>query len=76
LRDTLSENGSQWLASFAVENFDQSLYKAQRLGATLKTAATDVPHVGRYAVLEDPQGALFSLISAPQENHWALRAAA
>jgi uncharacterized protein len=76
LRETLSENGSQWLASFAVENFEQSLQKAQRLGANLKTAPAEVPPVGRSAVLEDPQGALFSLVSAPQENHWALRAAA
>jgi len=76
LQETLSDNGSQWLASFAVENFDQSLHKAQRLGATLKTAPADVPNVGRYAVLEDPQGALFSLVSAPQENYWALAAAA
>jgi predicted enzyme related to lactoylglutathione lyase len=76
LQETLSENGSQWLASFAVENFEQSLHKAQRLGATLKTPPAEVPNVGRYAVLEDPQGALFSLVSPPQENYWALRAAA
>ena len=76
LNESLSDNGSQWLAYFAVEDFERSLRKAQMLGAKVKTAPSDLPSMGRCAVLEDPQGALFSIVSTPQQNYWAMRAAA
>ena len=35
--------------------------EAQRLGGKVLKGATDIPNVGRYAVLSDPQGATFAL---------------
>ena len=37
--------------------------QAQGLGARLCKAATDIPNVGRFAVLADPQGATFAVFT-------------
>lgn len=76
LGEALGDNGSQWLAYFAVEDFDRSLRKAQTLGATVKSTPKELPGGVRGAVLEDPQGALFSIVCTPQQNYGALRLAA
>ena len=76
LNESFSDNGSQWLAYFAVEDFERSLRKAQMLGAKVKTAPGELPSRGRCAVLEDPQGALFSIVGTPQQQYAGLRLAA
>jgi predicted enzyme related to lactoylglutathione lyase len=35
--------------------------KAQSLGAKLQVPPTDIPNIGRFSVLSDPQGATFAL---------------
>ena len=57
-----------WMAYLAVEDCDKSVEKAKSLGAEIKVPPTTIPHVGRFAVLQDPQGAVFSVIklSAPK----------
>lgn len=78
LPEALTKTGSHWMAYFAVEDFDKSLHKAQRLGAALHATPAEMPSVGRYAVLQDPQGALFSLVRPAQEveQAWMWQAAA
>jgi uncharacterized protein len=39
-----------------VASADQSADKAKRLGATLVVPPTDIPNVGRFAILVDPLG--------------------
>jgi predicted enzyme related to lactoylglutathione lyase len=60
-----------WLAYVSVANVAATVKRAQELGATVMKPATDIPSVGQYAVLNDPQGALFavykSLNEAPAE---------
>ena len=51
-----------WLPYFAVEDCDASAAKAQALGGGTVVAPTDVPEVGRFAILRDPQGAVFAII--------------
>ncbi|MCI0628529.1 MAG: VOC family protein [Acidobacteria bacterium] len=51
-----------WMVYFAAEDCDASASKAQSLGGQIKVPATDIPKVGRFAVLQDPQGAVFSII--------------
>lgn len=53
---------SHWMVYFAVNDCDTYAEKAQSLGATGCMPPTDIPHVGRFAVLQDPQGAAFSII--------------
>jgi len=50
-----------WITYFLVDDVDQSASKAQSLGASVHHAATDIPNVGRFAVLADPQGASFAI---------------
>jgi predicted enzyme related to lactoylglutathione lyase len=51
-----------WLPYFAVGDCDASALKATRLGATLLVPPTAIPGVGRFAVVQDPQGAVFGVV--------------
>ena len=50
-----------WLVYIGTPNVDATAEHAQRLGARVVKAAADIPNVGRFAVLADPQGATFAL---------------
>jgi uncharacterized protein len=50
-----------WLVYFAVTDCDQSAKRAQELGGKLLSPPMDIPNVGRFAVVQDPQGATFAL---------------
>ena len=50
-----------WLIYIGTPNVDATAEHAQRLGARVLKSATDIPNVGRFAVLADPQGATFAL---------------
>lgn len=54
---------SHWLSYFAVTNVDESTAKAGTLGANTYVPPMDIPGVGRFSVLADPQGATFALIT-------------
>jgi uncharacterized protein len=54
-----------WMVYFAVADTDAIVAKASELGGTVAVAPTDLP-VGRFAVLGDPQGAIFSVIALAQ----------
>jgi predicted enzyme related to lactoylglutathione lyase len=53
---------SHWIAYFAVDDCDAALATAERLGALEVGEPADAP-VGRYAMVTDPQGAIFSVIA-------------
>ncbi len=53
-----------WLVYFAVANTDNTVKRAQELGAQVMMPAMDIPQ-GRFAVLTDPQGATFAVIQLP-----------
>jgi predicted enzyme related to lactoylglutathione lyase len=52
-----------WAVYFAVEDTDASCAQAAELGAHVVQPPTDIPDVGRFATLADPQGAVFSIIA-------------
>lgn len=56
------EAPSLWLAYFAVGDADAAIAQAQSLGGKVIVPAMDIPNVGRFAVLSDPQGAVFAVI--------------
>ena len=58
----MGEIPPNWLAYFAVDDTDAKLAKANELGATTIAPAMDIPGVGRFAVIADPQGAVFGII--------------
>ena len=52
----------RWLPYFAVADADGVVAKTQETGGSVLVPATDVPDVGRIALLVDPFGAPFALI--------------
>lgn len=53
---------SHWGIYFMVADCDATVAKAKELGAQVKHGPFDAPGVGRMAMLDDPQGAGFSII--------------
>lgn len=51
-----------WMNYFAVDDCEKMANKAQELGAIICVPPTDIPDVGRFSVINDPQGATFSII--------------
>jgi predicted enzyme related to lactoylglutathione lyase len=51
-----------WMIYFSVEDCDASSAKAKDLGGEVYVPPTDIPPVGRFSVIRDPQGATFSVI--------------
>lgn len=49
--------GPHWLAYVGVPDVDATTARARELGATVMSEPRDIPTVGRFAILKDPQGA-------------------
>lgn len=56
-----------WLGYVAVEDADATVARAKELGGSVFVPPTDIPNVGRFAVLADPTGAVFALIRGTPE---------
>lgn len=52
-----------WLVYVGTPNVDATCAQAQGLGARVVKAPGDIPNVGRFAVLADPQGATFAVFT-------------
>ncbi|WP_214369012.1 VOC family protein [Pseudonocardia sp. H11422] len=55
---------AHWMVYFAVSDTDAAAARAQGLGGSVAVPPTDIPP-GRFAVLNDPHGAVFSVIAPP-----------
>jgi uncharacterized protein len=51
-----------WTPYVGVEDADATAARAKELGATIVVEPMDIPNVGRFAVISDPQGAVFGII--------------
>jgi uncharacterized protein len=56
-----------WGPYVTVDKVDESVTRCQALGGRLCAGPFDVPGVGRMAVLQDPQGAVFNIITYSAE---------
>jgi predicted enzyme related to lactoylglutathione lyase len=60
---------SHWAVYFAVADCDASAAQVTELGGVVQSPPMDIPGVGRFAVCQDPQGAMFALMTmAPSES--------
>jgi uncharacterized protein len=55
---------AEWHPYIGVEDVDATAEKGVGLGATLLVPGTDIPGMGRFAMLTDPNGAMFGIFSA------------
>lgn len=53
-----------WLPSVGVDNVDETAAGATQLGGTLIAPPMDIPGAGRYAIIQDPQGANIAVFAA------------
>jgi predicted enzyme related to lactoylglutathione lyase len=52
-----------WMSYVAVDDVDASAAKAKELGGKVCVEPMDIPNVGRFCVINDPAGAVLSLIT-------------
>ena len=55
-----------WGSYVAVDDVDESSKLVEKLGGTVLLPPQDIPGVGRFSVVQDPQGAWFSLFKSNQ----------
>jgi predicted enzyme related to lactoylglutathione lyase len=54
---------AHWMVYFAVDDVDASAAKVKELGGAVTLEPTDIPQVGRVAIVHDPHGAHFAVIA-------------
>ena len=59
---------AHWMIYFAVESCDATVSKAASLGGQVCVPAKDIPEVGRFSVICDSQGAVFSVIESVMDD--------
>jgi predicted enzyme related to lactoylglutathione lyase len=55
-----------WCPYVTVDDVDKAAQQCTSLGGKVMMAPTDIPNVGRMAVLQDPQGACLNVITYAQ----------
>jgi predicted enzyme related to lactoylglutathione lyase len=60
-QDDGSSTPPHWLVYIGTPDVDATVTDAQGLGGKVLKEAADIPNVGRFAVLSDPQGAAFAV---------------
>jgi predicted enzyme related to lactoylglutathione lyase len=69
--DDGSATPPHWIIYIGTPDVDATVEAAEKLGGKVLKVASDIPNVGRFAVLSDPQGAAFAVFtpaSTPEEG--------
>jgi predicted enzyme related to lactoylglutathione lyase len=66
--DAPSGAPSHWLGHVQVENVDAAAEKAKQAGGSVVAGPMDIPEVGRFCVIADPQGAVLSVYQPAGEG--------
>jgi predicted enzyme related to lactoylglutathione lyase len=61
---TPDEVPAYWMTIFAVDDVGDAVAKAGELGGSVVVPPSDIPGVGRFAILTDPQGVYFGVIAS------------
>ena len=59
---------SHWVGSVQVESADDTVEKAKAAGGSVVVEPMDIPDIGRYAVITDPQGAALAVFQPAGEG--------
>lgn len=76
VRPQMPEVPPHWLSYWEVDDVDARSAAVKRLGGAVIVPPTDIPGVGRFAIAQDPQGAVFALFKgtggddAPSAFEW------
>ena len=68
LTDEMRQQGvpPNWMAYVECDDVDLTVKQAEAIGAKIVAGPGDIPGAGRYAVLQDPQGATFGVYKSSQ----------
>ncbi len=66
LSDAMGDIPPHWLVYFAVEDCDGAVDKASGTGGRVVVPPSNIPDIGRFSVVTDPQGAAFAVIQLVQ----------
>jgi len=58
----------QWLPYIGAADVEATMAAAERLGGRVMRPVHDIPTIGRFAILADPQGAAFAVFKPAQEG--------
>jgi uncharacterized protein len=69
LQEVAKKSGTppHWMANVEVDDVDGAIEKVKRLGGEVRVPPSDIPKVGRFSVITDPQGASLSLFKPASE---------
>lgn len=56
-----------WVSYIHVEDVDAKTAEAQKLGAEVVMPPMDIPNIGRFSFIKDPQGAVVALFMGPKQ---------
>jgi predicted enzyme related to lactoylglutathione lyase len=62
MKSTQKDVPPMWLPYVTVDDCDQTVARARKLGGAVHLQPTDIPNIGRFAILADPGGATFAII--------------
>jgi predicted enzyme related to lactoylglutathione lyase len=62
IREDMKGMPPTWVVYFAVADCDQAVESIKGFGGEIKTEPHDIEGVGRFSVVQDPQGAMFAVI--------------
>lgn len=68
IRPEWGDMPDHWAVFFAVQDCDAGVEKTVESGGKALTSPRDIPGIGRFAVLQDPYGAAFSVIRLEHPN--------
>ena len=60
--EEMGEVPSHWVIYFTVDDADDAVSKAEKGGGRVLAGPMEIPNVGRFAVLADPDGAVFAVL--------------
>lgn len=64
----IAMSASSWMSYIQISQLDELVHRATELGGTIHVGGTDIPGVGRFAIVADPTGAPFYLFDLPPER--------
>jgi predicted enzyme related to lactoylglutathione lyase len=64
---SLDSGEPHWIAYIGTDDIEETVEQAGALGARVSKTITEMPNGGKYALLIDPQGALFGVYSSASE---------
>lgn len=59
-----------WMVYFSVADLDATVARVEELGGSISVPITDIPEMGRFAVVRDPGGAVFTLMHVLAPDPW------